>query len=116
MEASYTSVWEDPNYGPYMTAVSLIITNTGSQILPVPWSLTVSCTAYTNVQYSWNWEITGGFNGSTVSGVATQEWLAMVPGVKGRNGLNLGFVAGSGQSTTFIPESISINGQVCEHA
>lgn len=114
--ASFTSVWQDPNNGPYMTAVSLIITNIGSQTLPVPWSLTISSTAYTNVQYSWNWEITSGYDGRTVSGVANQEWLAMVPGGKGRNGVNLGYVAGSSQSTTFIPDSISVNSQKCEWA
>ncbi|KAL3155198.1 hypothetical protein ABBQ32_013138 [Trebouxia sp. C0010 RCD-2024] len=52
--ASYTSVWQDSKYGVYMTAVSLIISNTGSQTLPVPWSVTISSVAYTNVQYSWN--------------------------------------------------------------
>lgn len=61
-------------------------------------------------------DITSGYNGKSVSGVASQEWLAMVPGGKGRNGVNLGYVAGSSQSTSFIPGSVSVNGQKCEWA
>ena len=112
VSASFTTVWKDPTYGPYMTSVSLLITNTGKQTVPVPWAVTVSSTKYTHVQYSWNWDITGKYNGRTVSGVATKEWLAIVPGA---NAVNLGYVAGS-KSTTFMPTSVSINGKVCKWA
>lgn len=108
--ASYSSVWQDPTYGPYMTSVSLIITNEGSAAVPVPWTLSVSSTDYTNVQYSWNWQIGAGYDGSTVSGVASQEWMAIQPG---QNAVNLGYVAGSNQATTFVPASVTVNGQVC---
>ena len=109
VSASYTTVWEDPTYGPYMTSISLLITNTGSQTVPVPWTVSVSYTGYTHVQYSWNWDITGQYDGSTVSGPTTKEWLAILPGA---GAVNLGYVAGS-QSTTFTPTSVSVNGQVC---
>ena len=109
VSASYTTVWEDPTYGPYMTSVSLLISNTGSQTVPVPWTVSISATGYTHVQYSWNWDITSEYDGSTVSGVASKEWLAILPGA---NAVNLGYVAGS-QSTTFAPTSVSINGLAC---
>ena len=111
--ASYTSVWQDPTYGPYMTSVSLSITNEGSEAVSVPWTLSVSSTDYTNVQYSWNWQISAGYDGSTVSGVASQDWLAIQPG---QNAVNLGYVAGSNQATNFIPADVSVNGQVCVRA
>ena len=114
VEASYTTVWEDPTYGPYMTSVSLLITNAGSETVPVPWTVSVSsAAAYSHVKYSWNWKITGEYDGSTVSGVATQEWLAIQPGA---NAVNLGYVAGSSRKKKFIPASVSINGRVCEWA
>ena len=115
VSASYTTVWEDPTYGPYMTSVSLLITNAGSQTVPVPWTISIFSTRYTHVQYSWNYHITGKYDGSTVSGIASKEWLAILPGSSGANAVNLGYVAGS-QSTKFKPTSVSINGLVCQWA
>ena len=112
VSASYTTVWEDPTHGPYMTSVSLLITNAGSQTVPVSWTVGVSSTKYTHIQYSWNWDITSKYDGSTVSGVATKEWLAIQPGA---NAVNLGYVAGS-HSATFKPKSVSVNGKKCQWA
>ena len=93
-----------------MTSVSLLITNAGSESVPVPWTLVVSSSNYTNVQYSWNWQISAGYDGSTVTGAATQSWMALQPG---NNPVNLGYVAGSTHPDTFIPLTVSVNGAFC---
>lgn len=111
--ASYGDYWIDPNNGPYMTTVSLTLFSTGTEVIPVPWSITIVSTEYTAVEYTWNWQIASAYDGNSVSGTASYFYQDLQPG---GGGANLGYVAGSAQSTTFIPASVSVNGQVCQQA
>jgi len=96
-----------------MTSISLSITNTAIEVIAIPWSIEIFSTQYTAVEYTWNWQIGSGYDGSSVSGTASYAWQNLQPqGGK----VNLGWVAGSAQSTTFLPSSVSINGNICAWA
>lgn len=111
--ASYSNYWIDPNNGPYMTSISLFITNTAIEVIAIPWSIEIISTQYTAVEYTWNWQIGSGYDGSSVSGTASYAWQDLQP--QG-NAVSLGWVAGSAQSTNFLPSSVSINGHTCAWA
>ncbi|KAL0030299.1 hypothetical protein WJX77_008297 [Trebouxia sp. C0004] len=111
--ASYSDYWIDPSNGPYMTSISLSITNTAIEVISIPWSIEIISPLYTAVEYTWNWQISCGYDGSSVSGIASYAWQNLHPG---GGAVNLGWVAGSAQSTTFLPSSVSINGHICAWA
>ncbi len=113
VKASYSDYWIDPSNGPYMTSISLSITNTAIEVIAIPWSIEIISTQYTAVEYTWNWQIGSGYDGSSVSGTASYDWQNLQP--QG-GAVNLGWVAGSAQSTTFLPCSVAINGQICAWA
>jgi len=111
--ASYSDYWIDPSNGPYMTSISLSITNTATEVIAIPWSIEIISTLYTAVEYTWNWQIGSGYDGSSVGGTASYAWQNLQPG---GGAVNLGWVAGSAQSTTFLPSSVSVNGHTCAWA
>ena len=111
--ASYSDYWIDPSNGPYMTSISLFITNTANEVIAIPWSIEISSTQYTAVEYTWNWQIGSGYDGSSVSGTASYAWQNLQP--QGGT-VTLGWVTGSAQTTTFLPSSVSINGHICAWA
>ena len=104
------SYWLDPESGPYMTSVSLSVFNIGTDTIPVPWTVSIVSSAYTHLQYSWNWQIdAAGLQNGVVSGLSMFDWQPMVPGAS----VDLGYIASVHDPATFLPESISINGLQC---
>ncbi|KAL0048267.1 hypothetical protein WJX82_011434 [Trebouxia sp. C0006] len=71
--------WIDPSNGPYMASISLSITNTAIEVIAIPWSIEIISTQYTAVEYTWNWQIGSGYDGSSVSGTASYAWQNLQP-------------------------------------
>lgn len=80
-------------------------------LVPTPWSVIVSSTAYTSVQYGWNWQIDAHADG--ISGNTMYDWETLVPG---GNGISVGYIAGVADPAAFMPVTVSVNGQQCSYA
>lgn len=95
--------------GTYQNTINLYITNTGTQAVTTPWTLTLSNSDYEAVASSWNLTVNSVASG-TITATVPSSWETLEPN-KG-NTINLGMVVSS-SSNEFMPSKVAINGIPC---
>ena len=77
----------------------------------VPWTLSMHCSQYQALTQCWCWH--ASCTAGTVSGTATEAWLAMPPGGEAKVGGVVECQRASALSDDFMPEAVLLNGQTC---
>ena len=106
-----TTTWSsDQNY---FSVVFATITNTGDDLIKVPYDVTIYSPFYKSVDVSWNFNVTLVSEG-TVVGTVYDDWADLLP--LGSNSVNFGFVVGHDLTQDLnqtIPIELKVADEVC---
>ena len=84
-----TTTWSSDTE--YFSVVFATITNTGDDLIKVPYDVTIYNPVYKSVDVFWNFNVTL-FSEGTVIGMVSEDWADLLP--LAANSVNFGFVVG----------------------
>jgi hypothetical protein len=98
--------WQDSS-GNYNNVINVYVTNTGTEAVDEPWTLTLSNSDYLGVSQVWNLQLNSITNG-TITATASTSWETIEPNSQ----VNVGMIVSS-SSEDFTPMTLMINGIPC---
>ena len=84
---------------------------TGQSLVSVPWNFSMHCNQYEALTQCWCWQ--ASCTAKTVSGTATEAWLAIPPGGEAKVGGVFECQRSSAIADDFMPDAALLNGHNC---